>query len=83
MDTMTMEINEIIVVSLGLMVSIVAFYLKKESTKIGKLGDSLRRIQIKLAENEARDTERWNQTCKNLEDRRQDVIKLYEKLEKK
>ena len=80
---MTMEINEIVIVSLGLMVSIVAFYLKKESTKIGKLGDSLRRIQIKLAENEARDTERWNQTSKNLEDRRQDIIKLYEKLEKK
>ena len=80
---MTMEINEIVIVSLGLMVSIVAFYLKKESAKIGKLGDSLRRIQIKLAENEARDTERWNQTSKLLEDRREDTIKLYEKLEKK
>jgi len=78
-----MEINEIVIISLGLMVSIVAFYLKKESAKIGKLGDSLRRIQIKLAENEARDTERWNQTSKLLEDRREDTIKLYEKLEKK
>jgi len=78
-----MEIKEIVLMVIGAMVSIIAFYLKKESAKIGNLGDSLRRIQIKLAENEARDTERWNQTSKNLEDRRQDIIKLYEKLEKK
>ena len=80
---MTMEIKEIVLMIIGAMVSIVAFYLKKESAKIGKIGDGLRNIQIKLAENEARDTERWNQTSKNLEDRRQDIIKLYEKLEKK
>jgi hypothetical protein len=80
---MTMEIKEIVLMIIGAMVSIVAFYLKKESAKIGKIGDGLRGMQIKLAENEARDTERWNQTSKNLEDRRQDIIKLYEKLEKK
>jgi len=78
-----MEIKEIVLMVIGAMVSIVAFYLKKESEKIGKLGDSLRKIQIKLAENEARDTERWNQTSKLLEDRREDIVKLYEKLEKK
>lgn len=80
---MTMEIKEIVLMVIGAMVSIVAFYLKKESAKITKLGDALRRIQIKLAENEARDTERWNQASKLLEDRREDTIKLYEKLEKK
>ena len=80
---MTMEIKEIVLMVIGAMVSIVAFYLKKESAKIGNLGESLRKIQIKLAENEARDTERWNQTSKLLEDRRQDSVKLYEKLEKK
>lgn len=78
-----MEIKEIVLMVIGAMVSIVAFYLKKESAKIGNLGESLRKIQIKLAENEARDTERWNQTSKLLEDRRQDSVKLYEKLEKK
>ena len=78
-----MEIKEIVLMIIGAMVSIVAFYLKKESAKIGKIGDGLRSMQINLAENEARDTERWNQTSKNLEDRRQDIIKLYEKLEKK
>jgi uncharacterized membrane-anchored protein YhcB (DUF1043 family) len=80
---MTMEIKEIVLMVIGAMVSMIAFYLKKESAKISNLGDSLRRIQIKLAENEARDTERWNQTSKLLEDRREDTIKLYEKLEKK
>lgn len=77
---MTMEIKEIVLMVIGAMVSIVAFYLKKESSKISKLGDEMKNIQIKLAENEARDEERWNQISKLLEDRRQDVIKIYEKL---
>lgn len=77
---MTMEIKEIVLMVIGAMVSIVAFYLKKESSKISKLGDEMKNMQIKLAENEARDEERWNQISKLLEDRRQDVIKIYEKL---
>lgn len=77
---MTMEIKEIVLMVIGAMVSIVAFYLKKESSKISKLGDEMKNMQIKLAENEARDEERWSQISKLLEDRRQDVIKIYEKL---
>lgn len=77
-----MEIEEIIIAIIGAMVSIVAFYLKKESNKIERIGNDLREIQIDLAKNNARDSERWNQTKKLLEDRRLDAVTIYEKLNK-
>lgn len=64
------------------MVSIVAFYLKRESNKIERLGNDLREIQIDLAKNNARDSERWTQAKKLLEDRRLDAVTIYEKLNK-
>ena len=75
-----MEIKEIIMAVIGAMVSIVAFYLKRESNKIERLGNDLREIQIDLAKNNARDSERWVQTKKLLEDRREDVIKIFQEL---
>ena len=77
-----MEIKEIIMAVIGAMVSIVAFYLKKESSKIERLGNDLREMQIDLAKNNARDSERRNQTKKLLEDRRLDAVTIYEKLNK-
>lgn len=67
---------------IGAMVSVIAFYLKRESLKIEKLSNKMREIEINLAKNCARDTERWVQTKKLLEDRREDTIKIYEKLNK-
>jgi hypothetical protein len=75
-----MEIEEIILVALAGMVSVVAFFLKKESVKIEKSNEKLRNLEISLAKNGARDAERWNQTRTLLEDRRQDVIKIFEKI---
>lgn len=80
---MTMHITEIVFVALGLMVSVVAFFLKKESVKVDNLSTKLRHIEIELVKNGAKDSERWRETQKLLEDRRQDVVKIYEKLEKK
>lgn len=77
-----MEISEIVIIGIGMLVSIIAFYLKKESVKIEKISSKLREIEISLAKNGARDCERWDQTQRLLEDRRQDVVKLYEKTEK-
>jgi len=80
---MTMEITEVIFIALGIMVSIVAFFLKKESNRVDNLSSKLRQIEIGLAKNEARDSERWVQIQKLLEDRRLDSIKIFEKLERK
>lgn len=78
-----MEMEKMIVIGIGAMVSVVAFYLKKESAKIEKISSKLRRMEVDLAKNSARDCERWEQTQKLLEDRRQDIIKLYENINKK
>ena len=79
---MTMEITEVIFVALGLMVSVVAFFLKKESNRVDRLSKQIRDIEIDLAQNDARDAERWRETQKLLEDRRNDIIDLYKKVNK-
>ncbi len=71
-----MEIKEIIMLAIGAMVSIIAFYLKRESIKIERASAKLREIEISLAKNSARDEERWEQTSKLLEDRRQDIHRI-------
>jgi hypothetical protein len=77
-----MEVEKIILVALGMMVSMVAFFLKKESLKVDRLSKRIQNMEIDLAKNSARDSERWTQTTKLLEDRRTDVIKIFEKLNK-
>lgn len=77
-----MEVEQIIMIVMGAMVSVIAFYLKKESLKIEKINEKLREIEIGLAKNSARDCERWDQTQRLLEDRRTDVVKIFEKINK-
>ena len=77
-----MEVKEIIMMGIGAMVSVIAFYLKRESLKIERISNKLREMEVSLAKNCARDTERWVQTKKLLEDRREDIVKIYEKLNK-
>ena len=77
-----MEVEKIVLIALGMMVSMVAFFLKKESLKVDRLSKRIQEMEIDLAKNSARDTERWNQATKLLEDRRVDVIKIFEKLNK-
>jgi len=79
---MEVEMEKIILVAFGAMISLIAFFLKKENAKIDKISGKLREIEIDLAKNGARDCERWDQTQRLLEDRRQDSIKLYEKVNK-
>jgi hypothetical protein len=78
----TMEIEEIILIALGMTVSVVAFFLKKESLKVDRLNKRVQQMEIDLAKNSARDCERWIQTTKLLEDRRIDIIKIFDQLKK-
>jgi hypothetical protein len=75
-----MEINEIIILGIGTLVSVIAFYLKREALKIERVHNDLRKMEIDLAKNDARDAERWIQIQKLLEDRRIDAIKIFEKI---
>lgn len=75
-----MAMSELIMLGIGTLVSVIAFYLKKEALKIERIQNDLRKMEIDLARNDARDSERWVQIQKLLEDRRHDSIKIYEKL---
>ena len=77
-----MEITEIVFLIFGFSISMVAFFLKKESQKVDSISKKLRHIEVELAKNSAKDSERWRETQKLLEDRRQDIISLYKKFEK-
>lgn len=80
---MNISVTEIVFVTLGVMVSVVAFFLKRESMKVDRLQKRLTDIEIELAKNSARDAERWNQTTKLLEDRRVDIHQIFDQINKK
>ena len=80
---MELSMTEIVFVALGIMVSVVAFFLKRESMKVDRIQKRLTDMEIELAKNSARDTERWNQTSKLLEDRRIDIHQIFDQINKK
>ena len=77
-----MDISEYILIGVGTCLSVLGYFLKKESKRLGEVEDKLEKITIKLAQNDVRDSERWTQTDKRLEDRRLDVRKLYDLVQK-
>ena len=78
---MTMELTDIIFICMGVMLSVITFFLKKESSKVEKMGSKIRHIEVELAKNGVKDGERWRETQKLLEDRRTDIISIYTKIE--
>mgnify|MGYP003120552564 CR=1 FL=1 len=77
-----MEINELILIAFGGLLSLIAFFLKKENARIDRVCEKLREQEVSLARNGARDSERWEQTQRLLEDRRNDIIKLFERIDR-
>jgi hypothetical protein len=78
-----MEYNEYILAGIGTAISVIGYFLKKESSRLRELQEQINNVQITLAKNEVRDYERWESTNKRLEDRRMDVRKLYDLVQQK
>tara|TARA_Y100000310_G_scaffold245241_1_gene250199 strand:- start:2158 stop:2394 length:237 start_codon:yes stop_codon:yes gene_type:complete len=78
-----MGFSEYVLIGVGTCLSVLGYFLKKESRRLGVIEDKLEKMTIKLAQNDVRDAERWTQTDKRLEDRRVDVRKLYDLIQKK
>jgi len=72
-----------IFLGVGVAISVLGFFLKKEARKADSLDQRLGKVETDLAKNEARDLERWIVANKLMEDRRQDIQNLFEKLEGK
>jgi len=77
------DIQHLAFVGIGVAMSIIGYFLKQKSQRVKEMEDKLRDLDIQLAKNTTRDNERWYWINKNLEDRRNDVIKLYERLNNK
>jgi len=73
-----MEISEVIFAALGVGISVITFFLKKESRRVDQIEDSMLQVQKNLTRNNCRDDERWHWVDKNMEDRREDIRKLFD-----
>ena len=80
---MYMEFSEYIFIGIGACFSIIGYFLKRENKRLENMESLINNINLKLAQNDVRDVERWNQTDKRLEDRRMDIRKLYDLVQKK
>ena len=73
-----MEMTEYIFIGIGACFSIIGYFLKRENKRLEDMEDLVQKINVNIEKNDVRDSERWNQVEKNLEDRRQDIRKLYD-----
>jgi len=78
-----MAYNEFILIGIGTAISVIGYFLKRESKRLEQMENLINEINVTLAKNEVRDRERWLSTDKRLEDRRNDVRKLYDLTQKK
>jgi len=65
-------------IGIGVFLSIIGYFLKRENQRIQAIESLVNEINLTLAKNEVRDSERWQQTNKRLEDRRMDIRKIYD-----
>ena len=73
-----MEITHYMFAGVGVAISVLAFFLKKNKMEI----DAMKGIQRKLEISDARNSERIRTLLKLVEDRRKDIQNLYEKTQK-
>ena len=78
-----MDYNEYILIGVGTCLSVLGYFLKKESRRLTGVVEKVDTMNITLAKNEVRDVERWRSIDKRLEDRRADVRKLYDLVQKR
>ena len=74
--------NEYIFIGIGACFSIIGYFLKRENKRLEQMESLINSINLTLAQNEVRDHERWQQAEKRLEDRRMDVRKIYDIIQK-
>ena len=78
-----MEWHSYIFLGVGVAISVLGFFLKKEAQKQAELDRRVKELEISLAKNGVLDRERWKQADKLLEDRREDIRKIYDILQSK
>ena len=69
-----MEVSTYMFAGVGVALSVLAFFLKKNKVELDKLNEIVRKHEL----SDASKTERMNYMVKVLEDRRRDIQKLFE-----
>jgi len=77
-----MEYNEFILIGIGTAISVLGYFLKRENKRLEAVELLVNQINVTLAKNEVRDYERNGSIEKRLEDRRLDIRKLYDLVQK-
>ena len=72
-----MELHNYIFLGVGVAISVLGFFLKKEAQKSAENDKRVSTLEVLLAKNEVRDRERWKVCTKVLEDRREDIKTLF------
>tara|TARA_R110000824_G_scaffold43423_2_gene127103 strand:- start:745 stop:981 length:237 start_codon:yes stop_codon:yes gene_type:complete len=77
-----MEYNEFILIGIGTAISVLGYFLKRENKRLEAIELLVNQINVTLAKNDVRDYERNGSIEKRLEDRRLDIRKLYDLVQK-
>ena len=73
-----MEVNEYVFIGIGACFSIIGYFLKRENKRLEGMEKLINEINVTLAKNEVRDSERYTSIEKRLEDRLMDIRKIYD-----
>ena len=72
-----MELHNYIFLGVGVAISVLGFFLKKEAQKSADNDKRIATLEMLIAKNDVRDRERWRVCNKVLEDRRDDIKTLF------
>ena len=75
--------QDYIFLGVGVAISVLGFFLKKEARKTQEMDSKIQELALQMAQNDVRDSERWKNATKLLEDRREDIKVIFAKLEGK
>ncbi len=78
-----MEFNDFVFIGIGTAISVIGYFLKRENQRLITMEKIIHEINLTLSKNEALDVERWSSANKRLEDRREDIRKVYDLVQSK
>ena len=77
-----MEVESYMFLGVTVALSVLGFFLKREAKKSQDNDQRIQTLEMLMAKNDVRDCERWQVAHKLMEDRRNDVQKIYDKIDR-
>ena len=77
-----MEVESYMFLGVTVALSVLGFFLKREARRSADNDKRIATLEMLMAKHDVRDCERWQVAHKLMEDRRNDVMKIYDKIDK-